>query len=319
MTVFDNFLARYPLGTKIDTDGFPADQPFQCFDAVLAYMRMASNNPGLYVRCASSGYVKDWWNDFDKNGLSQWFDRIPWNQQGQRGDIIIYGNAPLTPVSHVGVLYADNGNTQDIYGQNQPHPYTTRINLTSNGILGYLRLKNQGVSNMAIIDESMKTQIRIVSSEVKGWNRAEVHSGKFDDREFNAWKGQSVSKFLQQAWDEGGWYRQLKDTWKAAFDEKGGKEEAIKKLTAQLVQAQTDLGTARSGKNTADLQLTTANSTIASQNKTIDDLKKQLQAASVTASQGDAGITPADPINTSKLNELIVLVVEWIKKLGGNK
>lgn len=147
MSAFDEFISQYPAGSKIDTDGFPAGQPFQCFDAVLVYMRKVAKNNGLYISCRSSGFVKDWWNDFDSNGLSKYFDRIPWNQKGQRGDVAIWGVAPATPYSHVAIILEDKGDNQYIYGQNQPHPYTTQINFTSKALLGYLRPK--GGNNVA--------------------------------------------------------------------------------------------------------------------------------------------------------------------------
>lgn len=51
-------------------------------------------------------------------------------------------------------------------------------------------------------NEACKLLIRIISSEVKGWNFADVHSGKFDKREMDFWKGKSIVTYIQDAWNE---------------------------------------------------------------------------------------------------------------------
>lgn len=186
---------------------------------------------------------------------------------------------------------------------------------------------------MSLVDDSIKTQLRIVNSEVKGWNRDEVHSGKFDEQEIAAWRGQSVQKFLQQAWEEGEWYRRLKDTWQAAFNEKDGLQNALKKLSDEVINTQTALAQQRSVANDANLKLeeqvkntVIATSTIESQNQLIEVLKAELEDAKKTTAQpstGDAGIKPTPPIDWSKLNELIANVGEFVKNLlnknGGSK
>ena len=151
---------------------------------------------------------------------------------------------------------------------------------------------------MAVVDESMKTQIRIISSEVKGWDRNEVHSGKFDDREFNAWKGQPVQKFLQEAWNEGQWYRNLKDTWQAAFNEKGGLQNAVATLNQQVVAANTDLATAKSQVN----ELTQLND---QKQLAIEELTKENELLRKNGGQLDQSVrTQIEETHT---------IVQWIK------
>lgn len=70
------------------------------------------------------------------------------------------------------------------------------------------------VSNSA--DEDMikagdEAQLRIVSSEVKGWDFGSVHNGSKDAVEMAAWKGKDYRKFIWEAWVEGQWYRDLKN------------------------------------------------------------------------------------------------------------
>lgn len=114
---------------------------------------------------------------------------------------------------------------------------------------------------MAVVDDSMRVQMRIVNSEVKGWDRAETHSGKWDERELNYWKGQPVSSWLQQAWEEGAPYRELKDKYEnfyktyssqiAELSARPTKEElaklgeALKNEQAKVVEAEKALEEAK--------------------------------------------------------------------------
>lgn len=95
-------------------------------------------------------------------------------------------------------------------------------------------IKQEGGDMEDIITDKHRDLIRVISSEVKGWNRDEVHSGKLDDREMKAWKGNKISVFSQQAWNEGGNYRALKDKWKAAYDAQPGLLKKIEELNTQL-------------------------------------------------------------------------------------
>jgi len=52
--------------------------------------------------------------------------------------------------------------------------------------------------------------LRIIASEVKGWDFKSTHNGSLDDREMNAWKGRDFRQFIREAWAEGAWYRTLK-------------------------------------------------------------------------------------------------------------
>jgi hypothetical protein len=92
----------------------------------------------------------------------------------------------------------------------------------------------QGGDMEDIITDKHRDLIRVISSEVKGWNREEVHSGKLDDREMKAWKGKTISAFSQAAWEEGGTYRALKDKWKAAYDRETGYKKQIADLEKRI-------------------------------------------------------------------------------------
>lgn len=276
------------MGSKIDTDNFPPSQPYQCFDAGLAYIRMVANNPTLYIKCASTGYVKDWYNDFATNGLSQWFDRLPWNVQGQRGDIAIYGNAPATPDSHVAMLLADNGATEQLYGQNQPSPFTTVLNLTSNGLLGYLRPKTttttQG-ADMSATDTIKSMYLRLLGRPA-------------DDGGLSTYTAAAVSK-------DKGWefvYNDLKNSDEGQKDWAWRNPDAVRALEQSLAtEKQKSTGLAA---NVADLtsKLSAANTKASDLQKDNDALRAQIAAQGT----GDAGVKPTDPITTD---------YSWVDKL----
>lgn len=154
------------------------------------------------------GNAKDWGTNA---APLTYFDRV---NDVQKGDVLVYPATSSNPYGHIEVAL---GGGRSI-GQNRYYTGKVGVFNTLPGYSAILRSKTGGNTMTAVVDESIKTQLRIVNSEVKGWNRAEVHSGKFDDREFNAWKGQTVQKFLQQAWDEGAGYRQLKDKWENFYN-----------------------------------------------------------------------------------------------------
>lgn len=58
-----------------------------------------------------------------------------------------------------------------------------------------------------MITENDRDPIRVISSEVKGWDFDAVHRGTWDAREVGAWKGRSWHDFIMQGWNEGAAFR----------------------------------------------------------------------------------------------------------------
>lgn len=58
-------------------------------------------------------------------------------------------------------------------------------------------------SSEEVITNNDADILRIVSSEVKGWNFKEVHSGKYDQQELNAWRGLPIARLIREGWHEG--------------------------------------------------------------------------------------------------------------------
>ena len=107
------------------------------------------------------------------------------------------------------------------------HPFGELIGLLRPNFGGGNKLEN-------IITESHRNLIRVVSSEVKGWDRTATHRGDYDEKEMRHWKGKKISDYSQGAWDEGAQYRKAKDAWKAAFDKLPAVERRVKELEAQV-------------------------------------------------------------------------------------
>lgn len=61
-----------------------------------------------------------------------------------------------------------------------------------------------------MITENDRDPIRVISSEVKGWDFDAVHKGTWDAREVNAWKGRPWKDFIMQGWAEGAGWRAVR-------------------------------------------------------------------------------------------------------------
>lgn len=155
MAAIDDIVNQWN-GKGLDTDGFPPSQRYQCYDVFIQYGRMISGNGAWYFSASLTGLAQDIWNQYGSSAiLQQLFTQVAWNQQGEKGDVAIWGRTSNTPDSHVALVLQDKGTVQNIFGQNQPYPYCTIRDFPSNGLLGYLRprsgqvqINNQGNDDM---------------------------------------------------------------------------------------------------------------------------------------------------------------------------
>jgi len=116
------------INRQIDTDGFPASQPYQCYDA----FKYACNLLGIYVNtyCAITNFVDDLWHLRDQYGYYQFFDYVYDWDKFMDGDWIFWSTR------HVAMYYHNN-----MVGQNQPEPRVTIKPMKYEHILGALRPK----------------------------------------------------------------------------------------------------------------------------------------------------------------------------------
>ena len=106
------------LGNQYEVDGFPSDQPFQCWDFAAEFWHNLGF-PNGYPTNAGTHAAYGIWDDRTANAGNQ-FDLIYDKTQIKRGDVIIYNYFTGNPYGHVGFADSDyNGtNSLNILSQN---------------------------------------------------------------------------------------------------------------------------------------------------------------------------------------------------------
>lgn len=139
MSPHEYYLAT--IDRKIDLDGIPKGQPYQCVDLFKDFCKYQLGK-SYGTLCPSTGYAKDIWNCFDRLGLGEYFEKVSANNL-QDGDWCIWGDCSVAPKSHVAMFRIANGNNKGIFlGQNQAGKIpVTQSTITLNGLLGGLRPK----------------------------------------------------------------------------------------------------------------------------------------------------------------------------------
>ena len=144
------------INRKIDTDGVPKGQPYQCVD-LFKYWLQHIQGVNIGSVCPQTGYAKDIWTCFDQLGLGQWFDKVPTNQMVD-GDWAIWNSGSRScPQSHVAMFRKDNGNGTGVFlGQNQSgKTYVSQDNIYYSGMFGALRPKiyHQPINTSEKVDQ----------------------------------------------------------------------------------------------------------------------------------------------------------------------
>lgn len=130
-------------GQYIDVDGFPPENPYQCWDLWSHYAQNVYGVPLYPTGCSAGGpgthhpgYACEVWHQFDSSPLSQWFTRE--QGEGQPGDVAFWEwGSPVGPNSHVAVVVEDRGSS--VYCMTQNPGASKYANLSKTGILGWLR------------------------------------------------------------------------------------------------------------------------------------------------------------------------------------
>ena len=101
------------LGRYIDVDGYYGPQ---CWDEYAKYCQCLGVP---YANCTVTGYVRDIWTQRKSNGMTKYFDEIPFDLC-KPGDIIVFKPQGQTPLSHIGICASTNrGGQVLVLGQNQ--------------------------------------------------------------------------------------------------------------------------------------------------------------------------------------------------------
>ena len=162
MITLAQFVAKYPPGSRIDTDGFPPKQPYQCVDLTKQYMLDCYGIPlGAY------GDAADYWTDtapiiltkFDKVSTTSFID----------GDMIIWGDDAgnfTGPAGHIAIWYQGQ-----IYNQNYNGSGKVSFNkYFSAGFAGVLRPKETNVDKITKQQEQTCALMQTYSLPGKDYN-----------------------------------------------------------------------------------------------------------------------------------------------------
>ena len=120
------------LGKYIDTDNYPRENPYQCWDYFDFFCRKIGFTGSR--KCANTGYVGDLWILRDVEGYHYYtdFDYITDPKKFEDGDWVFWEK-------HVALFMSPNSEV----GQNQNGiPYVTEKSMNWNGILGAMRYKH---------------------------------------------------------------------------------------------------------------------------------------------------------------------------------
>ncbi len=202
----------------------------------------------LGVPAGSWGHAIDWASN--ANVLSH-FTKVP---TVQAGDILVFGspyakyteNGKVKYYGHVQIVLPGGL----VLDQNGSGTGKISVRKAFTGNIAIIRPKSAtiAVSNDStgasedMIKKGDEAQLRIISSEVKGWDFPSVHNGSKDAVEMAAWKGKDFRKFIWEAWVEGGWYRDLKAKQAQFYN---SYVNAIAELQARPTKAQLDELTTR--------------------------------------------------------------------------
>lgn len=140
------------IGKSFDSDNYPKQNPYQCwdyFDAFVRYFKL-----GISTYCALTGYVCDLWRLKEKYGYDKVFEFITNAADLRVGDWVIWDRGSSHSYSHICMVYIDrNGNPVEL-GQNQGSPFVTE-KVTSWDILGAFRFKGWDTLQTGAADLTM--------------------------------------------------------------------------------------------------------------------------------------------------------------------
>ena len=133
------FMDEY-MGQKVEMDGGPVEQPFQCVDLFKKCLQIIGY-PDPSRAIGGDGFA--WYIWFNRDYL-EYDDYFDYPSTPQFGDWAIFDKAGNTPDSHVAMFVSSNNdNTAQFFGQNQPEPYCTVQNIETTHILGWMRVKEE--------------------------------------------------------------------------------------------------------------------------------------------------------------------------------
>lgn len=128
------------LGKSLDYDGVAG---YQCVDLAKVYLDwMFGIKPDAW------GNAKDYWNNLNRPGMSDYFYRVPNTADlvVERGDIVVWGAMPGNPYGHIAIGLGEGDlNGFQSLDQNWGTSYVKQVGHNFNNVLGVLRLKDPSI------------------------------------------------------------------------------------------------------------------------------------------------------------------------------
>lgn len=195
---------------------------------------------------------------------------------------------------HTGVVVSANVFTMDVFQQNDPvgsGAHVKRYNYKN--VEGWLILKsqatpvqqaNQGATDM--ITSADRDPLRVISSEVKGWDFDEVHKGTWDARELAAWVGRPWHEYIMQGWHESPAFREARNRKMRDYD----------LLVRQLADSKTK----------AEYEAVAAQAKVSAAR--VAELEKEVEAERAKASEDTKALDTASGALQSLINFVLSLV-----------
>jgi len=201
---FSEFYDKYPVGSQVDTDGFPSYQPYQCVDIIKLYLNECFGMP-----IQPYGDAKEYWNN---PKILTVFDKIT-DGSRKEGDILVWGNDKGSFTGEAGHIAIERGGK--IYNQNYNN--SGRISLNNffdAGYIGALRFKGD---NNVTKNEAYKVvkwdylhgtgldptgdQAEYWANRIAGANKVPPNPGAID--ELGKIMNDQVNKRIQEAYEKG--------------------------------------------------------------------------------------------------------------------
>ena len=155
-------------GKKIDVDGVPKNQPYQCVDLIKDYMKRCYGIPYFSIHNDAKNYY-EMYEDFPY--LVKYFTRIKNTPSlvPKKGDIVVWNGTKGNGHGHVAVS-TGIGDTKTFYSldQNWEGPYATKVKHDYKGVLGVLRPKYGCTTANLNVRSGPGTEYRIVDTLDKG-------------------------------------------------------------------------------------------------------------------------------------------------------
>lgn len=186
MASYNEFKKKY-LGSRVDVDGFPYQQPYQCWDLVSGvYFPYIG---GHKISCTLTRYVPDIAKQKKTNGILNFCDDIGLKTTMQPGDICIWGKCKACPDGHIAIYDSDEGqNCVYFLGQNQPKASVTIARIPVQGIIGVFRPKIF-VNKPVVKPEKKPDQILTKGSKVQSYGFYIQAINYQKDWGYNDWVG----------------------------------------------------------------------------------------------------------------------------------